>query len=547
MSEFNYKQIDQPLGVRVQLYKHQLTSVYNMELLEETKSINCDNDYIIKTKLAVLCDSTGYGKTLSILALICRDRLEWDCSIPFEHEIEELYMDGLVKKCTVQSFQKLDTTLILVPKNLLKQWIDEINKTTLTFFVVTTRIDLLNLQAHLYDVVITSSEMYNKIIETYSRCVWKRFIYDEPSSLKVPNMLKIHAGFTWLITGTPEAIYGNQFKCRHSYMKDIVGDNYYNFSTLLNKISIKNNIEYIQESFNMPKTFHFTYKCLNPTIFEVIYPFINDRVKYLVECGNIEGAVKLLGGNKCSNVVNVIIDKKKNEINDIDIKIAIIRAFSEDESQIVELERKKNHINEQINSINERFEDMLKGTCNICFSAIKNPLLESNCQNIFCGQCLLSWLQIKNTCPLCRNHIDPKSLIYITNENDISSQTFNTEHALTKLDTILKIIENNAEGQFLIFSEDDSSYEVISTTLIDKNITCCSLKGHHSDKNIELFKNGNIKVLLLNSKFSGTGLNLVQATDIILYHKMKKHIELQAISRANRLGRTKTLNVHHLN
>jgi len=61
-----------------------------------------------------------------------------------------------------------------------------------------------------------------------------------------------------------------------------------------------------------------------------------------------------------------------------------------------------------------------------------------------------------------------------------------------------------------------------------------------------MFKDGKLKVIFLNSSFDGAGLNLQEATDIILYHDMPPHTQSQIIGRANRIGRQLPLHVHHL-
>ena len=53
-------------------------------------------------------------------------------------------------------------------------------------------------------------------------------------------------------------------------------------------------------------------------------------------------------------------------------------------------------------------------------------------------------------------------------------------------------------------------------------------------------------MIFLNSRFNGAGINLQEASDIILYHEMDSSTQQQIIGRANRIGRTKQLNVHHI-
>ena len=51
----------------------------------------------------------------------------------------------------------------------------------------------------------------------------------------------------------------------------------------------------------------------------------------------------------------------------------------------------------------------------------------------------------------------------------------------------------------------------------------------------------------MNSRNDGSGIDLPEATDVILYHKMSSPaIETQVLGRALRLGRTTSLNVHRL-
>ena len=54
-------------------------------------------------------------------------------------------------------------------------------------------------------------------------------------------------------------------------------------------------------------------------------------------------------------------------------------------------------------------------------------------------------------------------------------------------------------------------------------------------------------MILANSLNFGSGLNLENTTDIIIYHKMDKDLESQVIGRAQRPGRTTSINIYKLN
>jgi len=80
------------------------------------------------------------------------------------------------------------------------------------------------------------------------------------------------------------------------------------------------------------------------------------------------------------------------------------------------------------------------------------------------------------------------------------------------------------------------------------NITYSKLSGSSSriSNIIDKYSKNEIKVLLLNAKHYGSGLNLQMTNDIIIYHRMSNDLEKQIIGRGQRLGRTSTLNIHYL-
>ncbi len=68
----------------------------------------------------------------------------------------------------------------------------------------------------------------------------------------------------------------------------------------------------------------------------------------------------------------------------------------------------------------------------------------------------------------------------------------------------------------------------------------------HINNVIAKYKAGEIKCLLLNARFFGSGLNLENTTDIIIYHRMNTELKKQVEGRAQRPGRTCQLKIHEL-
>jgi hypothetical protein len=512
---------------------------------------NSNNDYYGFTlngnNRYLLGDFTVTHNTLSMIGLMIRDKMEWDTDIPFVFEKIKIQAHGRVKSYEICRHNKIPSNLILMSQSIIGQWESELSHTDLKYISIKNKQDLTDIQAEDYDAVLVIPTMYNKLVTLYGHCAWKRFIFDEPGNLKVPGMLDVYAGFYWFLTATPMQIFFHHYRCKNTFMQKIIGTSYSEFENLFKDIIIKNDPDFIKASFEIPKTYHHYHQCYQP-IYNIICNFVNDNIKNMIEIGNIEGAIIALGGNKTSNIVDVILEKKKNELAELEVKIQIYR-LRQDDNKILEMEDKKNRINNQINDLDNKYKDMLKTPCNICCEQLKNPVLEFNCQNIFCGECLLKWLRKKNSCPLCRVEVNPKQLTYIKTEDSIDT-TFicNESKNMSKVEKIIDIIQKNKEGKFLIFSDHDGSFSAINKVLKENNISCVQIRGNikTTEKNLHSFKYGDTSVIFLNSKFNGAGINLQEATDIILYHEMHFNIETQILGRANRIGRKIPLNVHHL-
>jgi SNF2 family DNA or RNA helicase len=175
--------------------------------------------------------------------------------------------------------------------------------------------------------------------------------------------------------------------------------------------------------------------------------------------------------------------------------------------------------------------------------------MEPNCQNIFCSECLLTWLKNHSRCPLCRTETDFSKFIYIqpTRQKPSIQEETNNE-TLTQIDTVIKIINSNPSGRIILFSCWDETFIPIRSILTSNDITFGEVKGTVEARNnlIQKFKNGEVQVIFLNANFNGAGINLQETTDIIVFHEMHNSLLTQIIGRANRIGRTNSLTVHHL-
>ena len=208
-----------------------------------------------------------------------------------------------------------------------------------------------------------------------------------------------------------------------------------------------------------------------------------------------------------------------------------------------------NIIKEKINSLENRISNINDKNCPICISKVNKPCLSNCCKQTFCFQCLTMSINFdaKKRCPICRTPINLSQITVFDNKAHNITNNEN-EQLKTKNEMLIKIIKDNPNGRFLIFSEYDNTFNNIIDLLTTSNIKYNRLLGSSGRiKNIiNDFKNNKINILLLNAKYYGSGLNLQMTSDIIIYHRMNKELEEQLIGRGQRLGRTSRLNIHYL-
>lgn len=536
--------IEQPKNLDISLFVHQLASVYTMEKIEREKCV-MEGFTKIYTDIGINADLTGYGKTVSMVALVLRDKMEWDLDTEYKFENIFTYASQHIKKIYTERYPKNNTTLVLAGSSIVHQWADEFLHTNLNVVTVTTKKAVALIDIDEYDVVIITPSMCNNLLERYSNTVWKRFIYDEPTTVRVPAMRPVRAGFTWLVTATPRDIYPKHKNAKRNYISGIIGDRSFEYN-IRSYITVKNDDDFVRASFSMPPTYTFNHECCD-TVFRAVKGIVNERISKMIEAGHILGAVEALGGKGTDNIIDLVKKNKMIELEEIRSKVKIwgLRA---DEKKQDEWSKREVVVQNQIDELEKRFSEILKNNCTICYDKLSKPVMEPSCQNIFCGACLLTWLKDKGSCPLCRRIIKNNELVYINSSEDNDNTKQKTQIINTKEDTIVKIIKENPEGQFIVFSDWNDTFEGIRNILTSNKIPFIEISGTPEirKQRISKFHQGEIKVVFLNSKTDSSGINMQETTDIILYHSMDDTTRQQILGRANRIGRKIPLKIHHL-
>jgi SNF2 family DNA or RNA helicase len=202
-------------------------------------------------------------------------------------------------------------------------------------------------------------------------------------------------------------------------------------------------------------------------------------------------------------------------------------------------------------------------TCSICLCEFED-LIITECGHFYCKECIQTSLSTSNkNCPMCREKLTMKQIHPIIKKGnniegiDKLSAKYGTK--MGRLISICKKLFNDSNNRIIIFSQWDRMLNLIIKTLYENEINTVSCKGNVHQRNcaIEAFKKGKkgsdiVRVIMLSLENAASGINLTEATHIILIDPISGSkeeayaIENQAIARACRLGQNKSIKIIRL-
>jgi len=575
-----YKALDMEINGSIRYNissRERFISIMTMLYSNYTQFNNIDNFIQISTNVGIFGDIVGYGKTLIVLALIATN------------DVKNIYVNNIYTKTfnnyknysylNISSQNNLiipeniifNTTLVIVPRGpVYVQWVEMINKQTnlkvlaidnLNFIKKnlpkynSNKQDIINF-FNSYDLVLIKNTTLRVLFDYYYEDgnynlinSWKRIIIDEAHDIinKIPN---IKYYFLWLISGTYEDLLKKVYNSNNSIIysntiKELLNDEF------INLMLIKNNPKFIKNSFLIPEPIEKYYLCKLSQNINIIKNFITDSILEKINANDIPGAIRELGGkNETEDDIIELVSKelKRDLFNKETERDYITTLDINSESKAIRLKNINNEIElqkEKINNLTERISYISSKSCAICMDLISNPIM-LECTHIFCGKCLMKWINTNKNCPNCRTNItSTDKLIAIVDENNKNNATI--ENVLSKEETLLHIINDKPNGRFLIFSKNENSFEKIKIELRKNNNNYELLKGttSHMMNILDKFKSGEINIILLNTQYAGSGIDISYATDVIIFHNMGIEKQ-QAIGRAQRVGRHNELYIHNL-
>ena len=542
----------------------------------------------------VLADDTGSGKTATTLGLIH--------SSPFS---DEKYQKRYKRFFDLDSDKQSRATLIVCPSNIYKQWIFEAKKCNPKFKIYgfSTIIDhrKVSIQDIIdADIVVVSYQFLTNANyhqwkcsnQAYSYCNhfcasiegtvnlhdfhYHRMILDEFHELaaapkKVQDYVEsFEADYVWGLTGTPTPdILSDLFK----YCKPESGipktSSELKFKHVKRNVPnlelppIQNETVWIELSADELALLRWKGGESRGAKAEIMmcshYQLAEKETVAVNEFMSVEAAQKKMSG------------KKSQEIEAL--KRDLIRLHAQIETFLKENpEANVSYLQSQVKSVEQRlssaqsnfnyFQNVFKvigepdkNECLICYDNIPADCLSIlPCSHLYCYGCIKSAIEKCPTCPLCRSPASVKEIYCIKIKQvetvPVALKNIDMSKYSSKLVGLYRYITDlfskDLNARVILFLQFSDLADFIGESFKDLGVEYVRVAGNVFQRQNAITKfreSSNVRLIMMSSEDSVSGINLTQATHVILLHPFwtgneatDLAYEKQGISRAYRFG-----------
>ncbi|XP_054470083.1 E3 ubiquitin-protein ligase SHPRH [Anoplopoma fimbria] len=199
--------------------------------------------------------------------------------------------------------------------------------------------------------------------------------------------------------------------------------------------------------------------------------------------------------------------------------------------------------------------------CPICARPLGQEWAVLTCGHCFCNECIAIIVEQYSVgsrrraikCAICRQTTSHAEISYVfttqssSQDQDIPVKGSHSTKVEAVVRTLKKIQLTDPGAKCLVFSTWLSVLDIIAKALFDNNMEFSQINGIHKfQENLCSFKyDENINILLLPLHTGSNGLNIIEATHVLLVEPILNPAhELQAIGRVHRIGQTKPTFVH---
>lgn len=565
-------------SVGLSLKPHQRRALHRCREMEEVdlRSPGDAPGVYMRTTIGVYGDKVGSGKSHVMLALITGDK----GMVRANPTRLQTFAEGRIHLSELEYMRPIKTNLIVVPHTLATQWESYVQPLThagMKILVVSRmraidRLAACNVAE--YDVVIVTSSFYDNLARlfTYMGVKLWRVIIDEADTIAISSMVLVKACFTWFVT----ASYGNLIfpmgnmryeallrqnvatargVTHQGFIRSLFMGLYNNLPRgHLKRLIVKNTDDFVENSMNTRLVSHVMVPSLTPHSIRVLTGVVDRVVLECLNAGDIAAAVEQIAPENRHTGQSVVALMAASYVDRVEVLGRKIETAARDGrmDDVENLSCLEKDLQHKIACMRTRLLD--DDVCCICLEETKVNAVVPCCATKMCLECVAMWVLQRSSCVLCRRPLTFSDLHVIQPSGDhaleakviVDKDVFGVHN--TKMQNLEVIMRLHAGPKTLIYSNHGKSFEEICQCLSRLGKTYDYIRGGHKQisNTIEAYKDDRIDILLVNSNYYGSGLNLENTTDVMMFHALNTEIEKQVVGRAQRMGRTHDLRVWHL-
>jgi len=534
------KEYDPIPGIKTKLFVHQQQLIQGMHhyRMRMTNGFMIQNE-AINSKMGIVGDGPGTGKTLAILAYlasITQPSAAMSCELT-HHSSKYFFSHELYPH------KEPSSHLIIVPHHLFTHWQHEFQQhTTLSYLPIETKRALkeegLLKKITTSRIILTTNKCY-KMVQEYAdtnHLSWDHIIVDEAASIYMkPSDPAFRFQFLWFMT--------------HNWIPLLFKTPSIHKSTLLylkDRVEIHSElVQWLEDCPSLP----YESTLVSSAFLKEYLPFFHSRRSLCV-----------LRTSGCSHPSLPLIKESTLMCRPTTSFNALCSFFLVrnreprlTSAQIPQLFQGLGIVFQSLNEYlpmqpsNRHIQIVTKtkeNECVICLESCEYPTMVNCCYNVYCGKCLLQHVIMHPKCPTCREVIQPSSM------NCLSTLTHEeTLLARNKLEVCIDLLEKNPMGQVVIYSSFDNVYYQLFEEMNRLGWKAERIENNlfYLRKTMKNFQDRSTRILFISNVDAIRGLSLTSTTHLIFYHELPSYEWRQVLLHScQRVGREGPLTVLHL-
>lgn len=495
--------------IKTELYPHQKTLINGMHNYRRQMSQGIQlDDHELRTKVGIITDSSGSGKTLAVLGYLATDTEAYPVSELTPFSTPYFYTQKHI-------YPHATANLIIVPAHLFAFWQDEIKKhTTITYVPIETR---SKIKENMLDTilsstfVLTTNKCYRYVQEyaTRNQITWNNVCMDEPLFIQMKSSDPILPfQFLWLISHqwTPLLFRNSIKKSQLLFLEEQMHPDLEEM--LLEHITEETHIypcQYIKHYLEQ----HHSHRGY------IILRNANAHVREGIQRQPIQHSIIQCKSTTTLQALSSMYLARNASIPSANIP-QLFQALS------IEPTTKEDYLllhPEKQEMVERR---MTENECGICFERCIYPTILNCCHHMYCGKCILQNTIIQFKCPMCRESLSVSRMRCL--------DTIHSTALQSKKDACMSILHRKTPT--IVFIAFDKIYYDMAYAMKEAGIVAELATSYSLRKALKNLKEGTLDVLFVSKIELFRGLSLPFISCLLFYHDQPVFEQKQALINA---------------